>query len=284
MTSEFKEKKSQKTKIGLLGFGKAGKAVASVILQEANFTLEWVLRRQNVSEVDSASDVLNVECNDPGIIYSTSVIAMDELLDKHPVDFIIDFSTSTFIHTYGRVAANRQVKIVSAISHYNRRELSFLKELAETTTVFWSPNITLGVNYLMFVAKNLKKVMPWADIEIVEEHNKHKTEPSGTALKMANTLEIGKSDVHSVRVDEMVSKHEVIFEFPYQKIRVMHESTSKEAFGAGALLIAQNLANKEKGFYSAEDILLPLFNQVSENTHPLLQNENCTKETVPELG
>jgi len=31
-------------KIGLLGFGKAGKAVANVILQHKDFSLEWVLK------------------------------------------------------------------------------------------------------------------------------------------------------------------------------------------------------------------------------------------------
>ena len=31
-------------KIGLIGFGKAGKAVANVILQNPDFSLEWVLK------------------------------------------------------------------------------------------------------------------------------------------------------------------------------------------------------------------------------------------------
>ena len=285
MTSAFQEKKEQKVKIGLLGFGKAGKAAATVILQDNNFNLEWVLRKQGAAEHKSVAEILNVACNDPGILYSSSSIAINELLDKHPVDFIIDFSTSSFIYKYGEIAADRRVKIVSAISHYNKEEIDLLKELAKTTTVFWSPNITLGVNYLMFMAKNLKKLAPWIDIEIVEEHNKHKTEVSGTALKMANALDIGRSDVSSVRVDEMVSKHEVVFGLPHQKIRLVHESTSKEAFGAGALLMVQHLISKQKGFYSAEDILLPIFNETIENnSNPLLpQTDNWVKRNIREL-
>ena len=32
-------------KIGLIGFGKTGKAVASTLLKEANISLEWVYRK-----------------------------------------------------------------------------------------------------------------------------------------------------------------------------------------------------------------------------------------------
>lgn len=39
-----------KVKIGLIGFGKTGKAVASVILQNKEFSLEWVFRRTTVLE------------------------------------------------------------------------------------------------------------------------------------------------------------------------------------------------------------------------------------------
>lgn len=43
-------------KVGLIGFGKAGKAAASVILQNKEFSLEWVLRQSKVLESRSVSD------------------------------------------------------------------------------------------------------------------------------------------------------------------------------------------------------------------------------------
>ncbi|MFP3468182.1 hypothetical protein, partial [Leifsonia sp. SIMBA_070] len=81
--------------------------------------------------------------------------SIDELLEKHPVDVIIDFSSGEGIYTYGEAAAKNNIKIISAISHYKDKELQFLKKLGQKTTVFWSPNITLGVNYLLFAAKFL---------------------------------------------------------------------------------------------------------------------------------
>lgn len=246
-------------KVGLIGFGKTGKAVASVILQNKQFCLEWVLRQSTVLEHRSVPEFLGFQSEEPGLIYSSATISMKTLLDNHPVDIIIDFSSSTGIYTYGKIAADRKIKIISAISHYKEEEISFLKELSEFTTVFWSPNITLGVNYLMFAARFLKKIAPWVDIEIVEEHFKGKDGVSGTAIKIAEALDINKDDINYIRAGGIVGKHEIIFGFPYQTVRLIHESISREAFGNGVIFAAENLINKKEGLYNFEDILLPYF-------------------------
>jgi 4-hydroxy-tetrahydrodipicolinate reductase len=246
-------------RIGLIGFGKTGKAVANVILQNKEFSLEWVLRRSSLLENRSVPEFLGVDSDEPGLIYSSSKIKMPELLDKHPVDFIIDFSSVTGIYTYGEIASERQIKIISAVSHYGETERELLKKLSENNVVFWSPNITLGVNYLLFAAKFLKKIAPWVDIEIIEEHFKGKEGVSGTAIKIAEALDLEKSDINSVRAGGIVGKHEIIFGFPYQTVRLIHESISREAFGNGVLFVAENLENKKSGLYNFEDILLPYF-------------------------
>lgn len=251
--------KITKMKIGLVGFVKTGKAVANVILQNTAFTLEWVLRRSTLLKNRSVPEFLGIESNEPGLIYSSSKIKMQELLDKHPVDIIIDFSSESDIYNYGQLAVERKIKIISAVSHYGEAERELLKKLSENTVVFWSPNITLGVNYLLFAAKLLKKIAPWVDIEIIEEHFKGKEGISGTAIKIAEALDIEKSGINSVRAGGIVGKHEVIFGFPYQTVRLIHESISREAFGNGVLFVAENLINKKKGLYNFEDILLPYF-------------------------
>ncbi len=248
-----------KTKVGLVGFGKTGKAVASVILQNQEFSLEWVYRRTTLLENRSVPEFLGLESDEPGLIYSSEHIGFRKLLDKHTVDIIVDFSSVESIHNYGEEAAKREIKIISAISHYGRAELDLLDLLAEKTIVFWSPNITLGVNYLLFSAKFLQKIAPGVDIEIVEEHFKQKEGVSGTAIKIAHALDLDVSKINSVRAGGIVGKHELIFGFPYQTVRLVHESISREAFGNGAVFIAQNLKHLPKGRYSFEDILKPYF-------------------------
>jgi len=250
-------------KIGLIGFGKTGKAVASVILQHEEYSLEWVLRKSTQLEHRSVPEFLGISSGNPGLIYSTSKIEITDFLDNHPVDAIIDFSSKTAIHLYGRHAAERKIKIISAISHYEKKEKALLRELAEHTVVFWSPNITLGVNYLLFAAKFLKKIAPWVDIEIVEEHFKNKDGVSGTAIKIAKALDLSESEINSIRVGGIVGKHEIVFGFPNQTVRLIHESISREAFGSGVLFVADNLKNKSNGLFKFEDILMQRFKELN---------------------
>ena len=221
--------------------------------------MEWVLRQSTVLEQRSVPEFFGIPSDEPGLIYSSSKTTIEELLDKHPVDIIIDFSSDQGIYTYGKIAAERKIRIISAISHYKEEEIELLSELALQTTVFWSPNITLGVNYLLFAAKFLKKIAPWVDIEINEEHFKLKEGTSGTAIKIAEALDVEKETINTVRAGGIVGKHEVIFGFPYQTVRLIHESISREAFGTGVIFVAENLKNKGIGLYNFEDILLPYF-------------------------
>lgn len=258
-------------KIGLLGFGKAGKAVANVILLNPDCSLEWVLRGSTAMENNSAKDLLAVQAPDHAQIYSHENVNFEKLLEEQPVDIIIDFSTADAIYQYGRIATDKKVKIISAISHYGESEKKLLQELSQKSVVFWSPNITLGVNYLLFAASLLQNIAPKVDIEVVEEHFKAKAGISGTALKIAETLNVNSDTISSVRAGGIVGKHEVIFGFPYQTVRLVHESISREAFGSGALFVAENLKNKSKGMYNFEDILRPYFfsetpmNKISES-------------------
>lgn len=251
-------------KVGLIGFGKTGRAVANVILQNKEFCLEWVLRKSTLLEDRRVSEFLGVQSDEPGSIFSSAKIKISDLLDRHPVDVIIDFSSVTGIYTYSEIARERKIKVISAVSHYTENEKELLNELSKSTVVFWSPNITLGVNYLLFAARFLKKIAPWVDIEIVEEHFKGKEGVSGTAIKIAEALDIEKSDINSVRAGGIVGKHEVIFGFPYQTVRIIHESISREAFGNGVLFVAENLSGKPPGLYNFEDILLPYFSTGAE--------------------
>ena len=246
-------------KIGLMGFGKTGKAVASVILDNEGMSLEWVFRKRKVLDHRSVQEFLGVDSEESGLIYSSFTTSIEQILDEHPVDIIIDFSSNTGIYAYGKLAAKRKIKIISAVSHYEKEEKKLLKELAKQTTVFWSPNITLGVNYLLLASKFLKKIAPSVDIEIIEEHYKGKDGVSGTAVKIAEILNIDKTNISSVRAGGIVGKHEIIFGFPYQTVRLVHESISREAFGNGIVFVADNIADKKAGFYNFEDLLLPYF-------------------------
>jgi 4-hydroxy-tetrahydrodipicolinate reductase len=246
-------------KIGLMGFGKTGKSVATVILDNKNICLNWVVRQSHKMEHRSVPEFLGIDSDEPGLIYSVDEFSAAQLLDAMPVDAIIDFSSQGGIEFYGEAAAERGIAIVSAISHYETSEIMKLERLACRTRVLWSPNITVGINFLMLAAKVLKEIAPYTDVEIVEEHFKIKPEVSGTAIRIADELHIEHEDIKSIRAGGIIGTHEILFGFPYQTVRLKHESISREAFGNGALFAVEHLLQQPVGFYRMEDMMRPYF-------------------------
>lgn len=246
-------------KVGLMGFGKTGKAVATTILRHADFRLEWVLRRSHKLEHRSIPEFLGEESDNPGLIHSIDEMPVRELLDRQPVEAIIDFSSAEGYRYYGEEAARRGIKIISAVSHYPAAAVRVLRGYAKKTPVFWSPNITIGVNYLIMAARFLRKIAPGIDMVVLEEHFRDKAGISGTARVIAENLELPVEEIKSVRAGGIIGRHEIVCGFPYQTVRLTHESIAREAFGNGAIFVAQNLQNKAPGFYNFEDLLTPYF-------------------------
>lgn len=246
-------------RVGLIGFGKTGRAVASVLLESKLSRLQWVVRQSTVLEHRSASEFLGSQSKDPGIIYSKSEFTAAQLLDRMPVDVIVDFSSESGIIYYADEAARRGIIIISAVSQYEPASLERLKRLQNQTVVMHSPNITLGINFLMISAKILKNIAPYTDIEIIEEHFKLKPEVSGTAKVIAKQLELEEASIKTIRAGGIIGTHEILFGFPYQTVRLKHESISREAFGNGIEFSIEQLQDKDKGFYTMEDLLLPFF-------------------------
>ncbi|MDK9718175.1 MAG: dihydrodipicolinate reductase [Trichlorobacter sp.] len=246
-------------KVGLIGFGKTGKAVASILLQSLETKLQWVVRSSHSLEHRSVPEFLGIESKEPGLIYSKEEYSAVDLIRRMPVDVIIDFSSENGLDYYGQAAAEQGVAIVSAISAYSQDKIQVLELFGSQTRVLWSPNITIGINFLIIAAKILKKIAPYTDIEIIEEHFKAKPEISGTARKIAQALTLPEEDIKMVRAGGIIGVHEILFGFPYQTVRLRHESISREAFGNGVLFAAQHLINQPIGLYTMEDLLKPYF-------------------------
>ena len=104
-------------------------------------------------------------------------------------------------------------------------------------------------------ARLLKRIAPAADVAILEQHFLEKPEISGTAKKIAATLSMEDEEITSLRLGGIVGQHEVIFGFPHQTVRLVHNSIRREAFGTGAAFAVEQLMGLGKGFYTFEQLL-----------------------------
>lgn len=250
-------------RVGLFGFGKAGRAVASVLLSSKETWLEWVVRRSHRMEHRSVPEYLGIESEEPGTIVSVESDEYGQLFDQRPVDVIVDFSSESGIGEYYDSASRWNLPVVTAVSSYTDEVQDKLRQLAKVVPVLWSPNITLGINFLLVASKILRRIAPWADVEVLEEHFRDKREVSGTAKKLAEAVGYPMEKIKSIRAGGIIGRHEVLFGFPYQTVRLIHESISREAFGNGALFAVNNLIGKAPGLYSMETILERWFTQGS---------------------
>ena len=57
-------------KVGMMGFGRAGRPVASVLLESKKTNLQWVVRRSQRLVHRSVPEFLGIESDEPGLIYT----------------------------------------------------------------------------------------------------------------------------------------------------------------------------------------------------------------------
>lgn len=193
-------------------------------------------------------------------------------------DVIVDFSHPSLLDSLLEYGEKTSTPIVIAATGYTEEQVGKIKRAAETNAVFFTFNMSLGVNLLIDLAKRAALVLGGQfDIEIIEKHHNLKIDaPSGTAIMLANALnetlddkcqyvydrhskrEKRKKDeigIHSVRGGTIVGEHDVIFAGRDEVLTLSHSATSKEVFAVGAVNAAAFLKGKAAGLYQMNDLL-----------------------------
>lgn len=195
-----------------------------------------------------------------------------------PADIIIDFSHPAMLQTVLTLAEGRHLPVIIATTGLSDEQLAAVRALSEKVPVFFSANMSIGVNLLSALVEKAARVLGNDfDIEIVEKHHNQKVDaPSGTALMLADAAKVGLSfephyvydrhsvrqkrekteiGISSVRAGTIVGEHEVIFGGRDEVITLSHLAMSKEIFAVGALNAAAFLVGKPAGLYSMKDML-----------------------------
>lgn len=193
-------------------------------------------------------------------------------------DVIIDFSNPASLDGLLKYALENNTPAVICTTGYSKEEIEKINKASESIAIFFSGNMSLGVNLLIELSKQATKVLgDDFDIEIIEKHHNLKVDaPSGTALMIADGIseelkkepqyvydrhsyrkkrsdnEIG---IHAVRGGTIVGEHDVIFAGHDEVVTISHQSQSKELFATGAVNAALYLKNKPSGMYNMSMML-----------------------------
>ena len=193
-------------------------------------------------------------------------------------DVIIDFSNPSNFENVLNYAKEKKIGLVMCTTGLTAEQKAELSSAASEIPVFFSANMSLGINLLIDLAKKAASLLGEDfDIEIIEKHHNQKLDaPSGTALAIADALnnaadnsynyvydrhsvrqkrdkkEIG---LHAVRGGTIVGDHDVIFAGSDEIITISHHAASRDVFANGAIKAAHFLCGKPAGFYSMNDLV-----------------------------
>ncbi|MBR7163345.1 MAG: 4-hydroxy-tetrahydrodipicolinate reductase [Clostridia bacterium] len=249
--------------------------MTKILLCGANGRMGKAITRL-VSETDGAEILCGVDLNTESTA-GFPVYPDFQSITNAP-DVIIDFSNPANFDNLMDYAESKKVPVVVATTGLNKEQKDRLTLAAENIPVFFSANMSLGVNLICELAKKATAFLGDSfDIEIVERHHNQKLDaPSGTALAIADAIneeldgaghyvydrhsvrkkrdknEIG---IHAIRGGTIVGEHTVIFAGENEVIELHHSAASREVFASGAVKAAIFMAGKPAGFYNMKSLI-----------------------------
>ena len=229
-------------KIGIIGYGKMGKAIEKVAIDRGHL-----------------------------ISFKTNNCDLNLIND---VDVTIEFSTPESAFTNIKNCIDSNVPVVSGTTGW-LEDLDDIKKLCDKKngSFLYASNFSLGANLFFELNKKLAHLMSDKNqykTSIDETHHIHKLDrPSGTAITLADDIisnsryknwELDSSskdkiNINSSREKEVNGVHEVVYSSENDIISIKHEALNRNGFALGAVISAEWLVNK-KGCFSISDMLI----------------------------
>jgi 4-hydroxy-tetrahydrodipicolinate reductase len=196
-------------------------------------------------------------------------------------DVIIDFSAPGATESLlTEVVENGARKpLVIATTGFTKHQQNLLIEASKLVPILYATNMSLGVAVLNKLVALASKTLRDFDIEIVEQHHKHKVDsPSGTALTLAEHAANARDlDLDKVRVSgrdgqigartkdeiavmalrggDIVGRHTVGLYNDGEFLELNHTATARNTFSKGAIKVSKWIIGKEPKLYSINDAL-----------------------------
>lgn len=240
----------QQLSIGLLGYGKMGRAIEQVALERGH-RIVWRVGRQNRADFSEA--------------------------DLRQADVVIEFSQPEAAFQNVCDCLRAGVPVVCGTTGWLAQWPDAQALCAETKgALIWASNFSVGVNLMFALNRYLARLMdkrPEYEPMMREVHHIHKLDaPSGTAVTLANDLigavarkthwELASSlettpdalPIEAVREGEVFGLHTVTWRSAVDTISITHEAHSRAGFALGAVLAAEWLPGRH-GVFGMEDVL-----------------------------
>ena len=181
---------------------------------------------------------------------------------------------------FARLAAKSGTAHIIGTTGFDAVSEASIAEAAKKTAIVKAGNMSLGVNLLVALTKQVAAALGNDfDIEIVEMHHRMKVDaPSGTALMLGEAAASGRNveladcsirgrDDHTgprrpgdigfatLRGGSVVGDHTVIFAGEGERIELTHRAADRGIFARGAVKAALWAKGRAPGLYDMTDVL-----------------------------
>lgn len=254
--------------------GRMGSRIAALSREYESIKLTGAFERKGHKDIGKDLGSL-LGIGDTGIILQDSI---EKVIDRS--DVIVDFTHTSSTLEHLKTASSKGKAMVIGTTGFTKDQIKEIETFAKNIPVLLAPNMSVGVNLLFKVLKDVARVLgDDYDIEIIEAHHRMKKDaPSGTAMKMAQviadavnrnlddvvvyarkgmigertTKEIG---IQTIRAGDIVGEHTVLFGGLGERIEITHKASSRDTFARGALKAAIWIHGKPAGLYDMQDVL-----------------------------
>jgi 4-hydroxy-tetrahydrodipicolinate reductase len=253
-------------KVGILGStGRVGSLLIDDLLNDSEARVGAVHVYDKLTRVLPEDTIVT---NDMKVLFDSS-------------DVIIDFSapaaTEALLTEVVENGGNKP--LVIATTGFNKHQQNLLLEASKIVPILYATNMSLGVAVLNKLVALASKTLRDFDIEIVEQHHRHKVDsPSGTALTLAEHAASARDlDLDEVRISgrdgqigartkdeiavmalrggDIVGRHTVGLYNDGEFLELNHTATARNTFSRGAIKVAKWIIGKEAKLYSINDAL-----------------------------
>ncbi len=219
-------------RIALIGYGKMGRAIRQLAVDRG-----WVV---------------------------TGVVERDKggLSALAGADVAIEFTTPSAATSNIQAALDAGCPIVVGTTGWYDALPTVEAAVARASgALLWAPNFSIGaVVFRQLIEDAARRLAALGEMDphLIETHHAAKRDaPSGTAIALASQAAalLGRSvPITSVRVGSVPGTHELLFDAPFEQIRIEHVVRDRRVFAAGALRAAEWLIGR-RGVFTLDDVL-----------------------------
>lgn len=206
-------------------------------------------------------------------------ISDDYAAAARPDNVTLDFTNAAASLGHLEIAAANGAAIVIGSTGFNPEMEARARTFAAKTRTVIAPNMSLGINVLQKIVREVAAILRDFDAEVIEIHHRTKVDaPSGTAvalgraiaeargLDFAQLATYGREGITGVRpadqiavlamrAGDAVGDHTVVFGGQGERLELTHRAQSRDSLARGAMRAAAWLVSRKPGLYSMRDVL-----------------------------